>query len=131
MTDLTDVVAKETYYRYLVKSGVKPETAEVEVIDAFPDYKEGLPLRLKQMSDLGIIPFPRYFFRVQRNLARLAIGRPATVATDLAIENYVDTNLPTIVDSSVLSIWNSSFRSTLRAPWSYTGWGSVFPMHLF
>jgi len=58
MTDLTDVMAKETLYRHLVQNqNVAPEEARIRVLDSFPDYKENMPLAIKGLSDLGILMF--------------------------------------------------------------------------
>lgn len=125
MTDLTDILAKETYYRHLV--GVKdmdPKKAELEVTDSFPDYKEVLPLKIKQLSDVGIIPFPNYGLRIQKAIYRMVKNKPVSFGTELAIENYFNLNAQQIWDSNV---WNmhTSFTGIFQNPWNYIGMKSI------
>jgi hypothetical protein len=67
MTDLTDVMAKETLYRYLTQEKkMNPTDAKIQVLDSFPDYKENMPIAIKALSDVGIIMFPSFWLRIQK-----------------------------------------------------------------
>ncbi len=130
LTDLTDVMAKETYYQFLVENGKSPKEAEVEVIDSFPDYKESLPTRVKQLSDVGIIMFPTYWMRIQRAIYRMAKNRPASLGTELMIEDLMGTDLPQIWDQNIIKKAESSF-GIFHLPWSHIGLGSIFPTRVW
>ncbi len=129
MTDLVDVMAKETYYRYLAGGGMNPKKAELEVIDAFPDYKENMPQSMKQLSDLGILMFPNYWVRIQKAIYRLAKNRPASFGTELLIEDWLNINSPQIWDQNIWSKANSNW-GLLHQPWDHLGIGALFPTNI-
>jgi len=122
-TDLTDVLAKETLYRHAMQNeGMSAEAARIHVLDSFPDYKENLPLAVKQLSDLGIIMFPTFWLRIQKSIYRLAKNKPVGLAAELMIEEHVTGNLNTIVDSNpygMITSFNGIFHMPL-ASGSYT-----------
>ncbi len=129
MTDLSDVMAKETYYRYLTDGGMDPKKAEVEVIDMFPDYKEGMPKSMQQLSDLGILMFPNYWVRVQKAIYRLAKGRPVSFGTELAIEQWLGINAPQIWDQNIYNKATSNW-GLFHLPWDHLGIGTLFPINI-
>lgn len=130
MTDLTDVLAKETLYRHLVGNGVSEKDAEVEVIDSFPDYKESMPKRVRQASDVGLIMFPSYWLRIQKTIYRMAKDRPVSFGIETAIQELAGTNAPTILDSNLYSKFTSHY-GVFHNPWGNIGAGNIFPTHIF
>jgi hypothetical protein len=127
MTDLTDILARETYYRYLVQEkGMAEKDAELEVIDAFPDYKENMPTHIKQMSDLGILMFPTYWLRIQKAIYRMVKGRPVSFSTEMAIEHFMQIDAPTIWDANILDK-ASSYGGLFHGPWENIGVNSLLP----
>jgi len=130
MTDLTDILAKETYYRYLVEEGMDAKKAELEVIDSFPDYKEGLPTRVKQLSDVGILMFPTYWLRVQKAIYRMAKNKPVSFGTEMVIEEMAEIEAPTIWDAN---IWNkaTTFHGLFHTPWQNIGVNSLIPKYIY
>lgn len=129
MTDLADVTAKETYYRYLVKNGIDPKKAEIEVIDSFPDYKEGMPTKVKQLSDVGILMFPSYWIRIQKAIYRMVKNKPISFGTELAIQDILSINSHNIFDQNIVTKANSFF-GLVHTPWDHIGVGSVLPTHV-
>ncbi len=129
MTDLTDILAKETYYRYLVQQGIDPKKAETEVVDSFPDYKEGLPTRVKQLSDVGILMFPSYWIRIQKAIYRMMKNRPVSFGTEMAIEDWAGIDAPQIWDQNIIKKANSNY-GLVHTPWDHIGVGSLLPMHV-
>lgn len=130
MTDLSDVTAKETYYRYLVKNGVDPKKAELEVIDSFPDYKEGMPTKVKQLSDMGILMFPSYWIRIQKAIYRMVKNKPVSFGTEMAIQDMLSINSHNIFDQNIINKANSFF-GLVHAPWDHIGVGSILPTRVF
>lgn len=128
MTDLSDVLAKETLYRYLTDKGTDPKKAELDVIDSFPNYNENLPPRVKQLSDVGILMFPSFWLRIQRAIYRMAKDRPVSFGTEMAIEEALGVDASTIWDAN---IWNkaTSNYGLLHTPWEHIGMQSIFPVH--
>lgn len=129
MTDLSDVAAKETYYRYLVNSGIDSKKAEIEVIDSFPDYKEGLPTNVKQLSDMGILMFPSYWIRIQKAIYRMLKNKPVSFGTELAIQDYLEINSAQIWDQNIISK-SQSFFGLVHTPWDNLGVGSIVPTNV-
>lgn len=129
MTDLTDVLSKETYYRYLTSRGMDPKKAEIEVIDSFPDYKENLPTRVKQMSDVGILMFPSYWLRIQRAIYRMVKEKPVNFATEMSIEAALGTDVNSIWDANIVSKAAGNY-GIFHTPWESMGTNSLFPTNV-
>jgi hypothetical protein len=131
ITDLTDVLAKETLYRHAMQNeGMSSEAARIHVLDSFPDYKENLPLSVKQLSDVGIIMFPSFWLRIQKAIYRLAKDKPVSLATELMIEQYVTGNVSSIIDANIINK-SESFGGLFHLPLESSGIGSVVPQNLF
>ena len=131
MTDLTDVLAKETLYRHLVETENMSESdARIKVLDSFPDYKENMPLAVKQLSDLGIIMFPSFWLRIQKVIYRMARDKPVNMATELMLQEALDSDIETILGSNIVNK-SISFGGILHAPSEAVGVGSVIPMHIW
>lgn len=129
MTDLSDVMAKETLYRHLVSNGMSPKKAELEVIDSFPDYKEAMPLRVRQLSDVGILMFPSYWLRIQKAIYRMIKDRPVSFGAETIAQEMMGLDGPTILDSNILSKWNSHL-GIFHNPWDNVGAGNIVPTHV-
>lgn len=124
ITDLTDVLAKETLYRYFIDSGMKSETAKIKVLDSFPNYDENMPLAIQQASDLGIIMFPSYWLRIQKVIYRMAKNRPVSLATEHAIDSYFSTHINSIVDSNIVNK-ATSWSGILHTPFESAQFGEA------
>lgn len=130
ITDLTDVLAKETLYRHLVENeNVSPADARIKVLDSFPDYKENMPIAIKQMSDAGIIMFPSFWLRIQKVIYRMAKDKPVNFGTELMLQNVLETNINTIVGSNIVEKSNS-FGGIFHTPFEHTGVSSLVPKFL-
>jgi len=57
------------------------KAAEVRVIDSFPDYKENMPIAIKQLSDMGILMFPTFWIRIQKVIYRMARDKPINLSS--------------------------------------------------
>ena len=131
ITDLTDVLSKETLYRHLVENENMSESdARIKVLDSFPDYKENMPLAVKQLSDLGIIMFPSFWLRIQKVIYRLGRDKPINLASELMLQEALGTDLNTIIDANIVNKSNS-FGGIFHTPLETAGAGSVVPMHIF
>ncbi len=130
-TDLTDVLAKETLYRHLTENeGASHEQARIKVLDSFPDYKENMPLAIKQLSDVGIIMFPSFWLRIQKVIYRMARDKPLNLATEVMLEEAFGSDINTILDANIVNKYNS-FGGVVHSSAEPIGLGSAFPIHLF
>jgi len=130
MTDLTDVLAKETYYRHLVETqNMDPKKAEMEVITSFPDYKEGLPTSVQKLDSVGILMFPQYWMRMIQAMYRLAENRPASFGSEMLLAQLMNTQSQlwsqTIFDKA-FSNWG-----LVHNPTNHIGMGSIVPTNVF
>ena len=130
MTDLTDVLAKETYFRHLVDGkGMSPESAEKAVLTAFPDYKEGLPTAVQKLDSVGILMFPQYWMQMIRAMYRLAEKRPVSFGSEMMLAEMMDTKSQlwsqTIFDKA-FSSWG-----LVHNPVNHIGVGSILPTEVF
>jgi len=129
-TDLTDVLAKETYYRYLTEEeGMSDKDATVRVIDSFPDYKENMPIAVKQLSDMGILMFPTFWMRIQKVIYRMLRDKPVNISLELQIEHMLDMDLENIMDANIIRKYND-FGGILHSPHEAIGWNSIFPTNV-
>ena len=129
MTDLTDVLSKETLYRYLIDRGMSPKDAEIDVIDSFPDYKENLPTRVKQLSDVGILMFPSYWLRIQKAIYRMIKDKPVNFGTEMSIEAAMGTDVAQIWDANIWKKATGNYGLT-HTPWEHMGFNSLFPTNV-
>ena len=130
MTDLSDVMAKETLYRHLTENeGMEPDKARIEVLDSFPDYKENMPIAIKQLSDLGIIMFPSFWLRIQKTIYRMVRDKPVNLAAELMLEDAMGSNINTIIDANIINKHNT-FGGLVHSPLETPGVGSIFPTYL-
>jgi len=130
MTDLTDVLAKETLYRHAMQNeGMSAEAARVHVLDSFPDYKENLPMAVKQLSDVGIIMFPSFWLRIQKAIYRMARDKPVGLSTELAVEHYLTGSVNTVFDANIINK-SESFGGVFHMPLESSGLGSAIPLNI-
>lgn len=127
MTDLTDVLAKETYFRSLKSRRMSEDKATTEVIAAFPDYKEGLPTKVHQLDQVGILMFPQYWMRMIQAMLRLAGHRPVSFGTEVAVSNMLDSNSQ-LWEQTLIYKANSRW-GLLHNPADHIGYGSIIPTH--
>lgn len=125
MTDLTDVLAKETYYRHLIKQGMDAKKAEIQVIERFPDYKEGLPVKVKQWDSIGVVMFPQYWLQMISRSYHAIKEKPVNFGVNTAIANYFDSSL-SLFDETIIGKATSRW-GLVHNPTSHIGWGSIFP----
>ncbi|MCP4489785.1 MAG: hypothetical protein GY820_21080 [Gammaproteobacteria bacterium] len=131
MTDLTDVMAKETLYRHFVENKkMNPEDAKIKVLDSFPDYKENMPLEIKELSDVGIIMFPTFWMRIQKAIYRMARDRPVNLASEMMIQEMLGSDVNTIFESNVLNKANT-FGGLVHPPFEPVGVNSFVPKEIF
>jgi hypothetical protein len=131
MTDLTDVMAKETLYRHFVQNqGMSAEDARIKVLDSFPDYKENMPLAVKQLSDMGVIMFPSFWLRIQKIIYRMARDKPINLATELMVQEALGSNINTIFEANIINK-SQQFGGVLHTPGEAAGLGSIIPLHAF
>jgi hypothetical protein len=131
MTDLTDVMAKETLYRYLTQEKkMNPTDAKIQVLDSFPDYKENMPIAIKALSDVGIIMFPSFWLRIQKIIYRMARDKPVNLASELMIQEMLGTDINTIFEANIINK-SQTFGGLVHPPFESVGLGSVVPLHVF
>jgi len=130
MTDLSDVMAKETLYRHLTSNEMSPKKAEAEVIDSFPDYKEAMPTKVRQLSDVGILMFPSYWLRIQKTIYRMVKDRPVSFGIEEAINELAGLEGSSIEDANIVSKFNSHL-GIFHNPWANPGAGNIVPTHVF
>ena len=130
ITDLSDVLAKETYYRHLVNEGMSQAEARIEVLDAFPNYIENMPMKVQQASDLGILMFPTFWLRIQKTIYRMVKDRPLSLAAEEAIETFLGSNLDTVIDANIYNK-ATSWGGILHSPYEHGIAEAIFPTRVF
>ena len=131
VTDRIDVFAKETLYRHAIQNEkMTPSQARIHVLDSFPDYKENLPMAVKQLSDVGILMFPSYWLRIQKAIYRMVKDKPVNLSTEMVIQEYVTGNMNTIFSANVLNM-STRYGGIAHMPLESVGVGSVVPENVF
>jgi len=104
ITQLSDFVGKYALYKHLTTRKHNPIAKDVamqEVSDAFINYDIPMHRNLQYLDDMGFSMFNKYFLRIQRVIRGRFIHASGKMAGMMFFEKNV-TNLPTILDSSVL-----------------------------
>jgi len=105
MTQLSDFVGRYTIYQHLIdkkKDALTKEQAIQKASDYFINYDIPMHRGMQYVDDMGIIPFMKYFLRVQRVIADMFANNPARVLATIVLSNYMDLG-STVLDSSALA----------------------------
>ena len=103
-TQMSDFVARYTLYQHLTNRKVNPlskEEALQEASDSFVNYDIPLHRGLQYTDDMGLTPFIKYFFRIQKVLLKTTRENPGRVLLMLALDNWLG-NIPNVMDSSLI-----------------------------
>ena len=130
LNDKIDATSKAIYLMHLMDKGKSEEEALVEVINAFPDFKESMPMSLKIPSDYAVLMFPSFWARMQQTIYRMGKAKTLTLLGEYEIGNYLDIHLESIVDANILNK-ATSFGGILHSPGESIGMGSVVPTNIF
>jgi len=131
ITDLTDVLAKETLYRHLMENeNMSSEDARIKVLDSFPDYKENMPITIKELSNNGIIMFPSFWLRIQKVIYHTVKDKPINLATEMLLQDMVGSNLNTIMGANVVNKYNE-FGGIFHTPFEPMSLATFVPVNLF
>ena len=129
ITQLSDFVARYTLYQHLVnreKDPLSKQEAIFEASESFINYDIPMHRGLQFMDDAGVLPFIKYFLRIQRVLWRLAKANPGRVLTAVALHHFMGLG-PTVLNSSwITRVGNNPFSwGALQLPSALTELGSV------
>jgi hypothetical protein len=101
-TQLSDFVARYTLYQHVISRKNNPlskQDAIREADEAFINYDIALPKKVQYLDDLGILPFTKYFLRIQRVLVKSFRENPARVLSLALLNNFMNLG-PIVLDSS-------------------------------
>jgi hypothetical protein len=104
-THMSDFVARYTLYEHAINRDVNPlskEDAIQFVEEAFVNYDTPTHKLVQYLNDMGIIPFTKYYIRIQKILFRLYRENPARALMMVLFSNTLEM-VPTIVESG---FWN-------------------------
>lgn len=102
ITQLSDFVARYTQYQYLTTRKENPLSkadAIQEASDYFINYDIPMQRGMQYLDDMGIVPFMKYFLRIQKVLGKVAKDNPARVLSAVLFGNILDLG-PIVLDSS-------------------------------
>ena len=102
VTQLSDFVARYTLYQHNTtkRNPMTKEKAIQDASDSFVNYDIPMHKALQYLDDMGILPFTKYFLRIQKVLLTLMREKPGRVLAVLAMEQYIDLG-STVLDGSV------------------------------
>jgi hypothetical protein len=109
----TDFASRYVTYQYMVNRKKKPMThaqAVQFVDDAFVNYDRPQHKALQFLNDSGLMPFTKYYIRIQRVLFHLMEENPARMMA-LAMAANLIPGMPTIADAV---FWNKLEYSPFR-----------------
>jgi hypothetical protein len=121
LTQLSDFVARYALYQHLTTRTDNPISEKVaiqEASDAFINYDVPMQRDIQYLDDMGILPFTKYFLRIQRVIRGRFRHAPGKVALLLLTQGYLDW-LPSPLDSSIFfKIGNNPMNwGALQFPW--------------
>lgn len=107
----SDFTARYTVYQHFTqKKGMEHAKAIQLAEDAFVNYDRPQHKGLQYVNDMGILPFTKYYIRIQRVLFHIMEENPARMLSLVLASNMFPT-LPFITDSF---FWNKLEYSPLR-----------------
>jgi len=113
-TQLSDFTARYALYKHLTQRADNPlshEQAASEASDTFINYDIPMNRKVQYLDDMGVIPFTKYFFRIQRVLMKTFKENPGRVLALLALAQAKDLG-PIVLDSSwIHHLGNNPVRS--------------------
>jgi hypothetical protein len=101
ITQLSDFVARYAQYQHLTTRKDNPlskEEAIQQSSEDFINYDVPQHRTMQYLDDMGIVPFVKYFTRIQKVILRLKKDNPARVLLAIALGNFVNLG-PTVLDS--------------------------------
>jgi hypothetical protein len=113
LTTLSDFVGRYTLYQHLISKKVDPLTEEEAIqkaSDYFINYDIPMHRSMQYVDDMGVIPFMKYFLRIQRVLADVFANNPARVLATIALGNYMDLGSTVLESSALERFGNNPFR---------------------
>lgn len=117
-TQYSDFIARFALYEHQVNNeGATHEQAVQKALRAFVHYDVPMQRNLQYLDDMGLTPFMKYFYRIQRVLFETTRDRPARVLSMILLNRFADLG-PIVLDSSVVQhVGNNPFRTgALRFP---------------
>jgi hypothetical protein len=104
-TTMSDFLARYTLYQHLTTTAKKkqsPQDALLTVSEVFVNYDIPTHKALQYINDMGLIPFTKYYLRVQKTLFRLMREQPGRMLA-MSILGNMFPGMPTFLDSG---FWN-------------------------
>ena len=102
MTQLSDFMARYTMYQHMMsQEGMTHEEAITKASEAFVNYDIPMHRTMQYLDDMGVIPFTKYFLRIQKPLMDVAKENPARVLMTVLLNKFINLG-PTVLDSSFI-----------------------------
>lgn len=104
-TQLSDFVARYTLFQYQTTRAVNPlsrEAALRQATEAFINYDVPTHRAIQYLNNMGILPFTKYYMRIQKVIFQLWRENPARAMALLAFNMFFD-GVQTVMDSSFLA----------------------------
>jgi hypothetical protein len=101
-TQMSDFVARYTLFQHLVSRKEDPMSerdAMSEVSESFINYDIPMHRSMQYFDDMGIIPFTKYFLRIQRVLVKNFRKNPSRILSMAMLDHYMSLG-PIVLDSS-------------------------------
>lgn len=106
-------MARYAQYKHLTTRENNPLSKEEAIqrsSEDFINYDVPQQRNMQYLDDMGIVPFVKYFLRIQRVILRLKNDNPARVLLAIALGNFVNLG-PIVLDSFWLNrIGNDPLR---------------------
>ena len=102
VTQLSDFVARYTLYQHNIskRNPMTKEEAIQDASDAFINYDIPMHQSLQYMDDMGLLPFTKYFLRIQKVLGKLFMDNPGRVLMAMSVGQLMDLG-PIVLESSM------------------------------
>lgn len=125
-TRLSDFLGRYTLYQHLLTQGVPKEDAVHESSEAFVNYDMPLPKQLQYLDVMGIMPFMKYYFRIQRVLMDLVKTHPGRVLGTVLLSKFVSLG-PIVLDGFWMhKLGNNPLQwGALEAPGTINDLGTI------
>jgi len=111
VTQLSDFVARYTLYQHNISKRNPMTKAEAiqDASDSFINYDIPMHRALQYLDDMGLMPFTKYFLRIQKVISKVFLEKPGRALMAMTVGQFLDLG-PIVLDGSMFGrIGNNPF----------------------
>ena len=99
-TQISDFVARYTLHKVNIeRRGMSYDESVNDIMDSFVDYEGPSHEALQYGNEIGLVMFTKFFFRIQKVLAKRFAERPVSVLSMIMLQHGLNFDVPDVFDT--------------------------------